>query len=147
MRLNQPLSSLSRRLYVALAALTVITVIVSIQSSIGLRQVRNLTILASYGVGVALLFADKWARPAAVWAGVGLLSGLLYFGYETWSISRARRERSIELPASAGLSTILLGVVAWPLALPEVIELTLADAGLIGTGEATPPDDMESAPP
>src|SRR3990172_550382 len=101
-----PLSGLSRILYVALATLTLVTILVSIQPSIGLRQVRNLTILASYGVGIALLFADKWARPAAVWVGVGLLSGLLYFGYEAWSISRARRERPGDDHGAAGVSTI-----------------------------------------
>ncbi len=141
-----PLTGLSRLLYVALGALTVLTIVVSIQPSIGLRQVRNLTILASYGVGIALLFADKWVRPAAIWAAVGLLSGLLYFGYEVWSISRAKRERPTEDHGTARAFTILLGVFAWPLALPEVIESTLADVGVIGTGEPQKPSGQASPP-
>lgn len=139
MTLSGPLSSVSKALYIALAVLTLITILVSIQPAIGLRQVRNLSILASYPVGLALLFADKWARPAAVWVGVGLVSGILYFGYEAWSIERAKRERPGEDHGSASVSTILLGVVAWPLSLPEVIESTLADAGVIGGGETPPP--------
>lgn len=139
MTLAGPLTGLSKALYLALATLTLITILVSIQPSMGLRQVRNLSILASYAVGIALLFADKWARPAAVWAGVGLVSGILYFGYEVWSIQRARREQPGEDHGSPSVSTILLGVFAWPLSLPEVIESTLADAGVIGGGEAPPP--------
>ena len=139
MTLTGPLTGVSKALYLALAILILITILVSIQPAIGLRQVRNLSILASYAVGIALLFADKWARPAAVWAGVGLVSGVLYFGYEAWSIQRAKQERPGEDHGSPSVSTILLGVFAWPLSLPEVIESTLADAGVIGGGEAPPP--------
>jgi len=134
-RMAGPLSSRSRTLYIALATLTVITIVVSLQPSIGLRQLRNLTILASFGVGVALLFADKWARPAAVWAAVGLLSGFLYFGFEAWAKPRARAGEHRE---GARASSILLGVIAWPLVLPEVIELALTDVGIIGD-EPPPP--------
>ncbi len=132
------MTSGAKVLYVTLGVLTLVTVAVSIQPSIGLRQVRNLTILASYLVGVALLFADRWVRPAAVWVVVGLVSGLLCFGYDSWSIAGARRQRPGEDHGSASLSTILLGVVAWPLALPEVIENTLADTGVIGSGSSRP---------
>ena len=37
-----PMSGRSRTLYLTLAAMTVITIVVSIQPSIGLRQLRNL---------------------------------------------------------------------------------------------------------
>ena len=137
--MSEPLSTASRILYVSLATLTLVTILVSIQPSIGLRQVRNLTILASYVVGLALLFADRWVRPAAVWATVGIVSGVLYFSYEAWSIARAKRETPGEDHGSPRVSTIMLGVFAWPLALPEVIESTLADAGLIGAGASAPP--------
>ena len=126
MTFTGPPTRLSRILYLSLAGLTLVTILVSIQPSIALRQVRNLTILASYAIGIALLFTDRWVRPAAVWAGVGLVSGLLYYGYEAWAMKRAKREGPAE-SGSPTLSTIALGVFAWPLALPEVIEATLAD--------------------
>ena len=137
------MSGLAKALYLTLGVLTVLTVVVSLQPSVALRQVRNLTILASYIVGISLLFSDRWIRPAAVWVGVGLLSGLLYFGYETWSISKARRERPGEDHGQPSASSVLLGIVAWPIALPEVIESTLADLGVIGSAPAAP---MEGAP-
>ncbi len=120
-------------LYVSLGVLTAMTVLASIQPSISVRPVRNLTILGCYGVGIALLFADRWVRPALIWAGVGLLSGVLYFAYETWSSWRARRAGRPEEQVRPSASTVLLGVIAWPVALPEVIEYTLADCGLIGS--------------
>ena len=110
---KSPVSSLSRNLYVGLAALTIITIIVSIQPSIEVRQLRNLTILGSFVVGIALLFADKWIRPALVWAMVGLASGLVAFGYD---------------PGHRA-STILIGVLAWPMQLPEVSESMVARGG------------------
>jgi hypothetical protein len=140
MAIGTALTSMAKALYSALGILTIVTIAVSIQPAIGLRQVRNLTILASYGVGVALLFADRWLRPALVWVAVGAVSGLLYFGYESWTISRARRDRPAEDHGQASLSTILLGVVAWPIALPEVLESALADSGVIGHGAVPPPE-------
>jgi hypothetical protein len=131
----ESMSGAARGLYVTLGVLTVITVLVSIQPSISLRQVRNLTILSSYAVGIALLFADRWVRPTAVWVGIGLFSGLLYFGYEVWSSSRAKQGGQPGEQMRPSGSTVLLGVVAWPVALPEVIEYTLADLGVIGSGD------------
>ncbi len=133
-------SGVAKALYVTLGVLTAITILVSIQPSISVRPIRNLTILGSYGVGLALLFADRWVRPAAIWAGVGLLSGILYFGYETWSWWRANRAGLTEEQVRPSGSTVLLGVIAWPVALPEVIEYTLADLGVIQSGsKATDP--------
>ncbi len=135
----------ARALYVILGVLTVITVVVSIQPSISVRPIRNLTILGSYVVGIALLFADRWVRAASIWAGVGLLSGLLYFGYELWSSSRAKRGGRPEEQVSPSGWTVVQGVVAWPVALPEVIEYTLADLGVIGSGKTA--DEPTVTPP
>jgi len=138
------MTATAKVLYAILAGLTIVTIAVSLQPSVALRQVRNLTIFASYGVGVALLFSDGWLRPALIWTSIGLISGVLYFGYEAWSIAKAHRQNAAEDPGSASLSTVLLGVVAWPLALPEVIEASLADLGVIGSGEPKVPAGEET---
>ena len=110
---KSPVSAVSRKLYIALATLTIISILVSIQPSIEIRQLRNMTILGSFLVGIALLFADKWIRPATVWAIVGLASGLIAFAIDP----------------RPGASTIVIGVMAWPLQIPEVIESIVAPGG------------------
>jgi hypothetical protein len=137
--MDGPLTGPAKVLYAMLAIFTIATIAISLQPHISVRPVRNLTILGSYVVGIALLVSDKWLRPALLWTGIGLMTGLLYFGNEFWAVSHARRHRSDAEHDRPRASTILLGVVAWPIALPEMIESFLADSGVIGSGRRPEP--------
>ena len=102
------------------------TVFFSMFSTAGLRGWRNLGWPACYIVGAAMLWNVGWRRAGATWLSIGFASGLLYYVYQAWS---ARREAD---PADkAQLSTIVHGALAWPIMLPEVIEYSLADAGIL----------------
>ena len=122
-----------KSLYLALGGAAVLAVVLSLSGQPGLRGFRFLFILATYGLGIALLFADRFLRAAAVWCAVGVVVGLLYYAYDAWAAARAARETSGEAVEAASLSHVPMGIVAWPVMLPEVAEYWLADLGVIGT--------------
>lgn len=109
-----------------LAIPTAWTILFSIVETPGLRGWRNLGWPVCYVLGLAMLWSMGWRRAGATWLAVGLVTGLLYYIYQTWS---ARQEE--DPAAKAQLATIFHGAVAWPIMLPEVIEYSLADAGVL----------------
>jgi hypothetical protein len=102
------------------------TIVFSMFNTPGVRGWRNLGWPACYIVGVAMLWSLGWRRAGATWLIIGFATGLLYYLYQAWS---SRQEA--DPAAKARLSTILHGALAWPIMLPEVIEYSLADAGIL----------------
>jgi hypothetical protein len=105
------------------------TIFFSLFNTPGVRGWRNLGWPTCYLVGVAMFWSIGWRRAGATWLSVGFATGLLYYLYQTWSAMRAK-----DPAAKAQLSTIIHGTLAWPIMLPEVIEYSLADAGLLKAG-------------
>jgi hypothetical protein len=66
------------------------------------------------------------------WGAVGLATGALYYAYDWWA-TRGQEDPD----AHARLTTILHGLVAWPVMLPEVVEYTLAETGVLKGGPLT----------
>ena len=112
-----------------LAVPAVWTIFFSMFNTPSIRGWRNLGWPTCYIVGLAMFWSIGWRRAGATWLSVGLISGLLYYLYEVWS---SRREA--DPAARAQLRTILHGAFAWPIMLPEAIEYSLADAGVLKTG-------------
>lgn len=102
------------------------TIFFSMFNTPGVRGWRNLGWPACYVVGVAMFWSLGWRRAGATWLAVGLATGVLYYLYLAWS---ARRES--DPGARTQLTTVLHGTLAWPIMLPEVIEYSLADAGVL----------------
>jgi hypothetical protein len=102
------------------------TIFFSMFNAPGVRGWRNLGWPACYFVGVAMFWSVGWRGAVATWLSTGLVTGLLHYIYQAWS---ARGET--DPAAKAQLSAILHGAVAWPIMLPEVIEYSLADAGVL----------------
>lgn len=108
------------------------------------RGLRNLGILASYLLGLAMAVKAPWREATVVWAAFGLAGCIAYVAYEMWS--RWRR------PADGdrhNLAPLLHGFLAWPIMLPEVVEYVLAEVGVlkppsVGGASATPPGPMSS---
>lgn len=120
-----------KSLYLALGVAAASAVLLSFSNQPGLRVLRLVAILATYGSGLALLFADRFLRAAGVWCAVGVTAGLLYYAYDAWSAAKKAREMSDELAETASLSHLPMGILAWPVMLPEVSEYWLADLGLL----------------
>jgi hypothetical protein len=99
-----------------------------------IRGLRNLGWPSCYLVGLAMLWSLGWRRAGTTWLSVGFATGLLYYLYQAWS---AMREK--DAAAKAPLSTIVYGALAWPIMLPEVIEYSLADAGVLKASQPAAP--------
>ena len=91
-----------------------------------LRGLRNLGILASYGVGIAMAIQAPWRESLVTWAAFGLAGGVGYLAYEAWS-SRGEGAGGDRL----SFAPLLHGVVAWPIMLPEAAEYALAELGVL----------------
>ena len=105
----------------------VITVVASMSSSPGIRSVRNIGIAACYLGLVFGLLRLGWRQTLLVWTALGILSGVAYFAYECFSHARAN-DPSAARPSP---STVLHGILAWPIMTPEAVEYFLADIGVL----------------
>ena len=105
----------------------------------GIRGWRNVSLLATYITGIVMFFRIAFLSTAGTWAALGLASGLLYFIYEAWGYLKTR-----EVEQRPRLRTIAHGLLAWPIMLPEVIEYTLAEIGVL---KAPPPVDRAGSEP
>lgn len=98
----------------------------------GVRGYRNLGILGCYILGIIMMAALPWRIALATWTFVGVASGLLYVLYDSYAFLAAKDKTEASRPR---LSTIVHGLFAWPVMLPEAIEYWLADLGIL---KATP---------
>ena len=127
-------------LYLAIPALW--TIAFSMSNSPGIRGWRNLGWPACYLVGFAMFWSVGWRQAGATWLCVGFTTGLAYYVYQAWSLSR-----DPEPTIKAELSTVLHGAFAWPIMLPELIEYFLADVGILKAAPipvAKGPDESSS---
>ncbi len=107
-----------------------------------LRGLRNFGLLASYIIGLAMAIRLPWREAAVTWAVFGICGGLLYVGYEMWTLSR--QPASGERPR---LGALLHGLFVWPIMVPEAVEYLLADLGVLAppTDPPTTPQPTETA--
>jgi len=108
------------------------------------RGFRNFGIIGCYLSLAIGLFALGWRRMVPAWCLVGLVSGAAYFIYEAVSY---HREKDPE--ARPSLATFLHGLIVWPIMLPEVIENSLAELGVLKAGQQAPtsaPSEVEERP-
>jgi hypothetical protein len=103
------------------------TILFSMSNTPGIRGWRNLGILACYVVGIVMLLTVGWRRSGATWSVVGVATGLLYYLYDLWGSWGDAEQQG----GRARLATVLHGLFIWPVMLPEVIEYSLAEAGVL----------------
>jgi hypothetical protein len=108
-----------------------------------LRGSRNLGILACYVVFVIMLFRLPFVTAVATWCLFGVAGGLLYIAHELFLGWRTKD--SAEKPA-VSLATLIHGPLAWPIMIPEAIENTLAELGILKTPPLQPPDSAIENP-
>jgi hypothetical protein len=135
--------SLGRPLMV-FGILFVVTTFFSLFSTPAIRGLRNVGIIACYLALVVGVFKMGWKRTLLAWVIFGLLSGVLYFAYELVAHSRASKVDE----SRPSVTTVLHGLLAWPIMAPEAVEYTLADLGVLKTIPApTPKHGGPRAPP
>ena len=107
------------------------TTFFSFFSTPGIRGWRNLGWMACFVIGTFMLVTLPLRVALATWSVVGFVSGLLYYCYGCYSRLTAKPEEDISWPRP---STILHGLLLWPIMLPEAIEYWLADRGVLRPG-------------
>ena len=107
----------------ALASVVLLSIITSLFTSPAIRLFRTPLILVAYIIAIVLFFKLGVWRAFALLCGIGIASGLLYWGYEFWSARRSK-EPDTKTPS---LATVAHGLFVWPIMLPEVIEYSWAE--------------------
>lgn len=110
----------------ALLAAAAWTTLFSLASVPWVRGYRNFGWLACYAIGVAMFVRADLRTALATWAVVGIGSGVAYFAYE--AMVRVRSGADAAKPSPRAL---LDGVFLWPIMLPEAIENSLSELGLL----------------
>ncbi|MGE5194322.1 MAG: hypothetical protein ACM3U2_17670 [Deltaproteobacteria bacterium] len=100
-----------------------------------LRGCRNLGILACYVLFVVMLFRLRLLAALGTWCLFGIAGGVLYLAHEL--LARWRTKNPAEKPALSP-ATLLHGLLAWPIMIPEAIENTFAELGQADTSFRPP---------
>ena len=104
------------------------TIFFSLFNTPGIRGYRNLGWMGCYLTLVIMLFRIPFTAVLVTWAVFGVFGGLIYIVYEVISILRTPRG---ENRPSVSFSHVLHGLLAWPIMIPEAIEYTAAELGLL----------------
>lgn len=92
----------------------------------GLRGVRRMGLVLSYGLLVWMAAVVPWRETAATWCLFAASGGLLAGAYELWARLRYRGTARAPRPL-----VLLHGLVLWPMLIPDVVEGMLVDAGVL----------------
>jgi hypothetical protein len=111
------------------------TTLFSFSSTPGIRGYRNLGILASYVLFLAFLFAAGWKPVLITWAMFGILGGALYI---CWEVIQGLRTPAEEEKPAISFSPLIHGLFAWPIMVPEAVEYSLAEFGILNDAATIP---------
>jgi hypothetical protein len=86
---------------------------------------------------IVFLFIAGWRSTFMTWALFGAAGGIVYVCWEV--LQRFRAPIGEEKPR-VNLSWLLYGFLAWPIMVPEAIEYTLAELGVLSSSMSSSPD-------
>lgn len=109
-----------------------------------LRGLRNLGILACYGLAIVMLVRIKFASAAVTWCVFGLAAGLIYSAYNVLAYSR---DKAPDKTLRVSVGDFLYGPLAWPIMIPEAVEYSLAELGVLKTPPPPAKQPAESTTP
>jgi hypothetical protein len=114
------------------------TMVFSLMNNPGIRGYRNLGILACYLLVIVFLFIAGWKAVVVTWAVLGVAGGVIYV---LWEILQRLRTAPGEEKPRVSLSPLVHGLLVWPIMVPEALEYTLAELGVL---RAPPVNDAET---
>ncbi len=120
------------------------TTLFSLTSNPGIRGFRNLGILASYVLALVFFFVAGWRQALVTWAVFGVVGGAIY---TLWEVLQRLRAPAGEKKPPVNLSHLFYGLSAWPVMVPEAIEYTLAELGVLRTPPISPPGGTAESTP
>jgi threonine/homoserine efflux transporter RhtA len=93
-----------------------------------LRLVRGLAWLSGYVLGIAMFIALPWRHAGATWLVMAVLGSGLYLIYEVYGYVVGDKNGERTAPR---LATVVGGLLAWPIMVPEAVEYLLAELGVL----------------
>ena len=111
-----------------LGVATLCTIAFSMSNTPGVRGWRYFGWLGCYVIGIIMLFVLPSRISIGTWLIFGVLSGILYFMYEIVGYVRNRTAEN-----RPRIATLVNGLYLWPIMLPEVVEYSLSDLGILKT--------------
>lgn len=136
--------SFDRQYALFLLVALVWTTVFSMASGFPLRGLRNLGILACYGLAIVMLVRLKFATVVVTWCVFGLAAGLIYSAYNVLAYSR---DKAPDKTLRVSVGDFLYGPLAWPIMIPEAVEYSLAELGVLKTPPTPAKQPAESATP
>ena len=124
----------------ALAAAAGFTTFFSLFNNPGIRGWRNLGFLACFVIGIAMAAMIPLISALVTWGVAVIFSGLAYYAFELIVFLKHRSNADAERPS---ITTIIHGLFLWPIMLPEVIEYSLAEIGILQAPEIVPNQPVE----
>lgn len=112
------------------------TTLFSFSNTPGIRGYRNLGILVSYISVLAFLFVAGWRATLTTWVVFGILGGAIYV---CWKILQWLRSPAGEPKPAISLSRLFHGLFVWPIMVPEAVEYSLAELGILKAPLPAPP--------
>ncbi len=119
---------------VALSVCLLWTIFFSLFNQASIRGYRNLGILGAYICLLIFIFRAEWKSVVTTWAIFGLAGGAMYTIWEVVQRARSREEKRPEV----GFMHIVPAMALWPIMIPEAIEYTLAEMGLLKAASRKP---------
>ena len=111
---------------IALSISVAWTIMFSMVTKHSIRGFRNFGILASYTLCIVFFFITKWKLVVVTWACFGISGGVIYVLYEILqNIKNSEGERQIHF------GHLVYGLFTWPVMIPEAIEYSLAELGIL----------------
>jgi hypothetical protein len=126
-----------------LGIVSAFTIFFSMFNEPRIRGFRNLGFLTIYLGTVAGFFMVGWKATLVGWAIFGVASGVIYYAYELYETATSKEEQK-EWPRP---STLIHGLYAWPVMLPEATEYFLAALGVLKAPESPAAEQDSSQDP
>ena len=93
-----------------------------------IRGLRNLGLLTSFILPIVFLFLTEFKLIIYTWLIFSILGGIIYTSYDLLQVVKAKNED--EKP-QIGLSHFIPAIFAWPIMIPEAVEYSLAELGIL----------------
>ena len=111
-----------------LAGSAVLSSVCGLSNNRRVRLIRALAWLSGYCLGIAMLVALPWRSAGATWLVMAAAGSGLYLVYELHGFLVPGTDGERNLPR---LATVVGGVFAWPIMVPEAVEYLLAELGVL----------------
>jgi len=119
-----------------LGSSAVVSSVCGLSNARRIRLIRGLAWLSGYLLGIAMLIALPWRNAGATWLVMAAVGSGVYLVYEFYGLLVPGKDGERTVPR---LATLIGGLFAWPIMVPEAVEYLLAELGVLKPAVVPPP--------